>query len=280
VQLFNSVFCSGTYPEAWQTSCLVPVPKPRADTSNLDGFRGIAVGEVLAKLYALCLHNRMDPWAEDRPGTRANGQAGFRRDRSTSDNTFVLRHLIDAHACSKTPLYVAFIDFSKAYDRVDRAVLWRVLAGMGLHGRALAAVQAMYANVTLQVRIDGQLGEPFGSAVGVKQGCPLSPLLFGLFIDRLEAFLAARCGSEGALLAGALLRVLLYADDVALVATSAVGLQRLLDTLDAFCRANGMLVNRSKSQVVVFNSRFGGAAETVFQCGQMTLDRVPKYQYL
>ena len=280
VQLLNAVLCSGSYPQGWQTSCLVPVPKPRADPLVLDGYRGIAVGEVLAKIYALCLHNRLDPWAEDRAGTRAAGQAGFRRERSTSDNTFVLRHLIDASACKRAPLYVAFVDFSKAYDRVDRAMLWRVLAGMGVHGRALAALQAMYASVTLQVRVAGQLGEPFGSEVGVKQGCPLSPLLFGIFIDRLEPFLAAKCGAEGALLAGALVRVLLYADDVALVATSAAGLQRLLDALDLFCSANGMLVNQSKSQVVVFNSRFGSRARPAFACGSLVLEHVRKYQYL
>lgn len=69
----------GAYPSAWRTSALPPVPKHRADTSSLDGFRGIAVGEVLAKVHALILNGRLDAWAEARPGTRAWGQAEFRQ---------------------------------------------------------------------------------------------------------------------------------------------------------------------------------------------------------
>jgi hypothetical protein len=278
VQLFNMVLF-GTFPEGWCTSNLVPVPKPRADPTSLDGFRGIAVGEVLGKLYSMCWGARMDTWAEGRKGTRALGQAGFRAGRGTSDNTFVLRHLIDAAACRGQPLHVAFIDFSKAYDRVDRGLLWRVLEGMGVHGPCLAALRSMYARVSLQVRVAGEMGEPFSSGVGVKQGCPLSPLLFGIFIDRLEPYLEACCGQEGAAMAGLLVRCLFYADDIALMATSAAGLQRLLDALHAFCVANGMVVNQSKSQVVVFNSG-RPARRQRFRCGGLDLDVVCKYLYL
>lgn len=283
VRLMNAVF-SGAYPCAWETSTLSPVPKPKGDPLNLDDYRGVAVGEVLAKLYAMCLHGRLDEWAEGRQGTRAAGQAGFRKGRSTSDNAFVLRHMIESHAShtpTPTPMHVAFIDFSKAYDRIDRDLMWRVLEGMGVHGAALTALRRMYTRVRMEVRVGSETGGAFEAGVGVKQGCPLSPLLFGIFIDRLEPFLAARCGGEGAQLAGALLRCLLYADDVALLATSAAGLQRLLDALHAFCTANGMIVNSDKSKVVVFNSQ--GARRpgpATYKCGDLSLERVPRYQYL
>jgi hypothetical protein len=280
-QLFNMVLF-GAYPEAWRTSALSPVPKNRADTASLDGFRGIAVGEVLPKIYALILNARLDAWAEARPGTRARGQAGFRSGRGTPDNALVLRHLIDSAAGRQAPLYVAFIDFEKAYDKVCRGLMWRVLEGMGVHGAMLGTLRDMYASVRLQVRAGGELGEPFASHVGVKQGCPLSPLLFGLFMDRLEPWLEAQCPTEGAALAGQLVRALLYADDVALVATSPGGLQSLLNALDRFCQDNGMVVNRKKSQVVVFGSRFPGGARAPrsWCCGALELERVPGYLYL
>ena len=114
----------------------------------------------------------------------------------------------------------------------------------------------MYAHVMMQVRINGQLGDPFASEVGVKQGDPLSPLLFGLFIDRIEAFIRARCPGVGVEMAGMILQVLLYADDLVLMATSPQDLQKLLDCLSAFCHASGMTVNVRKSEVVVFNMKF------------------------
>ena len=161
--------------------------------------------------------------------------------------------MIDAAAIRHKPLYCAFIDFSKAYDRVDRQLLYACLRSHGLHGFALEAVMGMYEDVRMQVRVGGELAEPFPSEVGVRQGDPLSPLLFGLVIDRLEGFITERCGESGVGLAEQIVRDLLYADDVALPASSPEALQSMLDCLHEFCVANSMFVNMSKSAVVVFN---------------------------
>lgn len=89
----------------------------------------------------------------------------------------------------RRPLYCAFIDFKKAYDSLDRALMWRVIGGMGVHGQVLTTLQHMYDCASMRVRVHGALGEPFDTSIGVIHGYPLSPLLFGLFIDRVEAFL-------------------------------------------------------------------------------------------
>jgi hypothetical protein len=152
-------------------------------------------------------------------------------------------------------MYCAFIDFSKAYDRVDRKIMWACLRSCGLHGAALQAVMGMYENVRMQVRAGGELAEPFTCEVGVRQGDPLSPLLFGLLIDRLESFIVSRCGDAGVGIAERVVRALLYADDVSLPASTPASLQSMLDCLSEFCVANGMYVNMSKSAVVVFNRK-------------------------
>lgn len=250
-RLFNTVL-NGCYPQAWQTSALVPVPKPKGRPDVMDDHRGIAVSPVIAKLFSMVMLARLDRWAEGR-GLRAAGQAGFRAGRGTSDQLFVLRHLIDSSRVHKKPLFCAFIDFSKAYDRVDRALLWRCLKSCGLHGRALHTIQAMYESVQMCVRAGGKMGYPFCYDIGVKQGCPLSPLLFGILIDRLEPYLERHCPGFGTQLASSLVRALLYADDVALVSDSADGLRAMLTALERFCAANSMFVNLRKSEVVVFN---------------------------
>ena len=257
-KLFNAVW-RDAYPRPWQVSALVPVPKPKGRPDVYDDHRGIAVSPVAAKLFAMVMLARLDRWAERR-GLRAAGQAGFRAGRGAPDNLFVLRHMIDSAAAHKRPLFCAFIDFSKAYDRVDRALLWRVLRGCGLHGRALSTVQAMYESVRMQVRMRGKLGPAFESGVGVKQGCPLSPLLFGILVDRLEPFLERRCPGAGARLATQLARALLYADDVVLTSESAAGLRSMLQALEVFCKANSLFVNTSKSEVVIFGRRWISSA--------------------
>lgn len=251
-RVFDAVLRGG-YPMEWAVAALVPVPKPKADHSSCDGFRGIAVGLVVGKMYSMLLLGRMDAWAE-RQQARARGQAGFRAGRSTVDNIFILRHVINKYKNDKKPVYVAFIDFKKAYDCVDRGLLWRCLAKLGVHGATMNTLLEMHTDVQMRVRLNKQLGEGFEAGRGVRQGDPLSPLLFGIFIDRFESFLATR--SEGGVKIGnVLLQLLLYADDLAILAESKEQLQSMLDILNDFCKATCMTVNVTKSEVVVFNTK-------------------------
>lgn len=113
----------------------------------------------------------------------------------------------------------------------------------------------MYAAVSMQVRIDGNVGELFMAETGVKQGDPLSPLLFGLYIDRLENYLLSNC-EEGVDVSDTVqLQSLLYADDLTLLAHDSKHLQDMLNTLHTFCQACHLTVNVNKSVVVVFNRR-------------------------
>ena len=282
--LFNIVL-RGQYPAAWGLGALTPVPKAKGDPMVYDNNRGIAVGPALAKLYSIVLMNRMDKWAESN-GMRAAGQAGFRHGRCTMDNILVLQHAIDTYRAANKPLFCAFIDFRKAYDCVDRGLLWRCLRSCGLHGDILHSLMGMYDHAQMQIRLHGRLGEPFDTSCGVRQGDPLSPLLFGIFIDRFEQYLRTHKPGLGCMIAAnVLLQLLFYADDIVLFAESAADLQELLDALQGFCDANLMSINVPKSEVVVFNSACAGAArahELTFdwRVNGMALTRATKFVYL
>ena len=127
---------------------------------------------------------------------------------------------------------------------------------MGVHGVFLDSLRCMYEKVQLCVRVDGDMVECFESDIGLKQGDPLSPLLFGLFIDRLEKLFDGMLGPEsGVKLKDIWLKVLLYADDLVLLAETPQELQAMMDKLSLFCQHNGMTVNIKKSECLVFNKR-------------------------
>jgi hypothetical protein len=279
--LLNRAFREG-YPTAWHLGATTPVPKPKGSLDVRDDYRGITVGNALAKLYSLVLMNRLDALAE-REGYRARGQAGFRKGRGTPDNAFILQHLIEKSSIQRKPLYAAFIDFRKAYDCVHRPLLWECLKGLGVHGEFMAALTAMYDGSAVCIRIDGKVGPAFPSNKGVMQGDPMSPLLFGLFIDSLEGVLDAALPGDGVEMAGRLLRLLLYADDLILMAETPEALQRMLDVLHAFCGTHALTVNVKKSEGVVFNDQFcpGGTAGGIkFKFADAELSMVHEFPYL
>ena len=281
--LFNHIF-AGKFPECLSAGVIHPIFK-KGDPNDPQNYRGITICSTITKLYASILDNRIHEWAES-SGVRARGQAGFRRDRGTIDNIFILRTLLDqrqnmarmhpSHQPQK--LFTCFVDFKKAFDSVPRPVLWEVLAKAGVSTRILNAIKAMYDKDTACVWTPDGLTDKFDCNIGVKQGCPLSPNLFGLYLDDLEKILLSVPNHDAPMLAGLAVPLLLYADDLALISTSRGGLQRLLNELEAFCTVRGLTVNIDKTKVVVFGSR--AAMKEPVTYNNVRIEQVISFRYL
>ncbi|KAL4853895.1 LINE-1 retrotransposable element ORF2 protein [Chlorella vulgaris] len=255
--LFNAVFRSGCFPPEWSLGAITPIHK-KGDTADPNNYRGITVGHILGKLYALAINTRLNTWLETQ-GLRARGQAGFRQGYRTVDNCFILRALAERARSRGVKLYLCAVDFEKAFDSVDRPLLWAALQRAGIGGTMLQAIQAMYADVPVCVRTEEGLSGCFQSVLGVKQGCPLSPLLFGIFLDDFEGHIQ-QLGDAAALpqLAGRTVPPLLFADDMFLLSSSASGLQAQLHALQDYCNAKKLTVNAKKTQVMIM--RPGGGS--------------------
>jgi hypothetical protein len=198
----------------------------------------------------------------------------------TAEAIFTLRHVIDNAHNERKPVFAAFVDFRQAYDTVDRDLLWRCLEGMGMHGECLQGIQAMYMHVQLRVRVGCERGPAFTSDVGVKQGDPLSPVLFGLFIDRICAFLHDELPETDVCVGSHRLDCLLYADDLVLLAHDRNRLQMLLDKLNVFCKATLMSVNVDKTEVVIFNKHRDIGSVQPLKFGRHPLKMATRFVYL
>ena len=107
-------------------------------------------------------------------------QCGFRPARSTVDMLFVVRRLQELARARKIPLYMCFIDLLKAYDSVDRELLWLVLARFGVPEKMLSVIRQFHEGMRVRTD-DGERSEWFDVTQGLRQGCVLSPLLFDIF---------------------------------------------------------------------------------------------------
>ena len=256
--LFNRFLLEG-FPAQLSTSVLLPIYKGKGDLSDPNNFRGISIVPLLSKLYALLLNNRLSPALEVNR-LRADSQYGFRRHRGTVEAAFVLRAVLDSSrrpsGTERVPLYGVFVDFKKAFDMVSRPLLWRLMHNLGLPAPFVAAVESYYMQVNFQVETPSGLGPRVSASQGVKQGCPLSPTLFGIFIEALlERFLHTvdPTACDFPLLAAVPTPPLLYADDLALLSTSLRGAQLQLGHLALVASEFGMIINVEKTKAMAFH---------------------------
>jgi hypothetical protein len=280
--LLNACVRVGSIPRGWAVSALVPIRKPGANHLRPDGYRGIALGTLPAKLFGGILADRFTEYTEGM-GLRAPGQAGFRPGYGCSDQIFTIRALVERQRARGQKLYVSYVDFKQAFDRVPRDKLWGKLQRVGIEGWALRAVQALYANVPMCVKLSDGYTRCFPSLMGVKQGCPLSPTLFGLYLDDFQESLETAVGVEAAALptweSGARVPALFYADDQALVSTTPEGLQCQLDFLSTYSTRWGLTVNTAKTKIVVYAAAASeGAVE--FSYEGVAVEQVPTFRYL
>ncbi len=122
------------------------------------------------------------------------------------------------------------------------------------------------------------LSARFSCGIGVKQGCPLSPLLFGLYLDGLEKHLDALDGNSPPQLADIVVKLLLYANDLAFMSETPQGLQNQIDVMSAFCVERQLVINVSKTKVVVFEKHRSAAPEFTYK--GTTIEGVQSFRYL
>ena len=265
LHILNAIFLSGTYPLAWATSKLIMLFK-KGLTMCCGNYRGISIIVCLAKIYDYLLNNRLTQWY-----TPCREQAGAQLKRGCVEHIVTLRLIIDRCAKKKTPLYVGFIDFSKAYDRVDRRYLISLLRKLGCGRIMLRAIASMYhltqflLGVTIVV-----------ATLGVKQGSPTSCFLFILFVDEFIK-LVKQSADDGFL---TWLHLLMLMDDTVIVATSREKLCEKLSILVVWCNGCGMVINEDKTKFMAFNCVDTEPIVLETHAGRVVMKHCFEYVYL
>lgn len=278
--LFNDIFDSGCVPKDWCEVVLVMLHK-KGPINNPLNYRGIALFSCLAKVFSQVFLSRLSSWAE------ANNiipecQNGFRQGRGCRDGVFVLSSVIQLHLRLKNrKVFAAFVDFRRAFDSVDHGLLWRKLYSVGVSVRIINLFRNLYDGAAMQIRSGSRLSAGFGVTSGVLQGEPLSPVFFSLFLSDIEDYFRLR-EAKGLNVDGHTdVLMLLYADDLVLLADSAPDLNRKLRILKEYTVDNNLEVNTSKTKVMCFRrAGFAESSRHAFWFGEQRLEVVSEYSYL
>ncbi|KAK3534950.1 hypothetical protein QTP70_002031 [Hemibagrus guttatus] len=241
-RLCNIVWQSGTVPLDWVTGVVIPLFK-KGDQRVCSNYRGITLLSLPGKVYSRVLEWRVRPVLK--------GSWEFAQ-----------------------PVHMCFVDLEKAFNHVPCGILWEVLWEYGVRGPLLRAVRSLYNRGRSLVRIASCKSDLFPVHVGLLQGCPLSPVPFIVFMDRIS-----RCsqGLEGVQFGDHRISSLIPADDVVLLASSSLDLQHALGRFSAECEAAGMRVSTSKSEAMVLDWK---KVVCTLQVGGEVLPQVEEFKYL
>ena len=146
-----------------------------------DNHCGISLLSIAGKVLASVLLNRLNEHLEQsRLLQKASVDSEFRKDRGTIDMIFTARQLQEKCQEQNMDRYMTFVDLTKAFDKVSREGLWKVMAKFGCPTKFIAMVRQFHDGMLAQVQNDGEFSDPFPMTNGVKQGCVLAPTLFSL----------------------------------------------------------------------------------------------------
>ena len=264
--VLRQCWSEGAVPQDMRDAKIVTLYKNKGDRSDCNNYRGISLLSIVGKLYARIVLVRLQKLAAR---VYPESQCGFRAERSTVDMIFSLRQLQEKCREQHKPLYIAFIDLTKAFDLVSREGLFDILLKIGCPPKLHSLIRSFHDDMKATIQYEGSMSNPFDIKSGVKQGCVLAPTLFNIFFALLlkHAFGTSTEGvylctrSDGRLFNLARLKAkskvtektirdMLFADDAAVVSHTEQELQRLMDRFSQACTDFGLTISLKKTNVL------------------------------
>ena len=192
---FNNILSTGDYPDKWVQGAITPIHKSGSKLCA-ENYRGISVMPASGKLFESILETRLsyknEVCIDDDPC-----QAGFKRNSRTIDNIFIQQCLVVSHRAHKKLLYACYIDFTKAFDYVNRDELvfnMFKLKKRFVDGKFLSVIKSMFNKSNGRVKCINKFSKPMKSKYGVLQGGVLSPKLFTEFFCDISEYLDRSLG--------------------------------------------------------------------------------------
>jgi hypothetical protein len=246
-------------PEYWKETRLKVLFK-KGDSRKPGNYRPISILPILYKLFSKILCGKVKSTLLE---AQSVDQAGFRPGFSCDDHLFTMTLLIEMHGEFRLPLWVVAVDFQKAFDTVNHPPLWASLLEQGVQPQLVNALMRIYLNQSGTVQTD-RVSKPFSIGRGVRQGDPISPILFNAALEKLMRALKKKWSSKrwGVKLGTPhRLQNLRFADDLLLIGRTLHQARGMLEDLIQEAKVFGLEVHMDKTKVM-WNGIGQGTAET------------------
>jgi len=181
--ILTSIWKLEQIPDMWNEVLICNLFKTR-DPELMVNYRGISLILVGLKVLLGVMADRLYVGCKEAQ-LLVPEQAGFRRKEEAVAQYIAIAEIARHRSIDGKSTYAIFVDFKKAFDKVHHEALYRILDNMGVRGKFLNVIKYMYHNSKMTVRAGGRTTRFFGMKQGNRQECPLLPLLFIIFVNRL-----------------------------------------------------------------------------------------------
>ena len=246
--LCNIMHNSGIIPTDLKQSIFITLPK-KSKAQSCTEYRTISLMSHVTKLLLKVIEQRIVKKIDNEVSRL---QSGFRTGSGTREGIFNLRTVCERAIDLGKDVYICFIDYTKAFDRVKHSKIIECLSEIGIDDKDLQIITKMYWEQTAVVRTEHGITEEFQVKRGVRQGCVLSPSLFNLYTEKIFREIE---DMEGVNVGGHNINNLRYADDTSLLALEEQKLQNLLNTVNDKGKLYGMEINVKKTKSMVASKK-------------------------
>ena len=256
LRLYNDILQPDAKPpDQWKRATITIIHKS-GDVHLPQNYRPISIIPLIYKLFARLLYNRLEPKLDLQ---QTPDQAGFRHNYSTEDHLFTMTILLEQSHEYQLPLWAATVDFKKAFDTVNHNRLWTTLRDQKIPQAYITLLQQLYKDQSACVKTDTKSRE-FNILRGVKQGDPLSSLLFNALLEEVfkklrESWDQKAFGIPLGYDNTAQLTNLRFADDVLLLAQNQRHITQMLSDLQHHAAPFGLEIHPDKTKILTTSSR-------------------------
>jgi sorting nexin-29 len=270
-QLIKIIWETEQMPKEWGIAIRCLIYK-QGDKLECHNYCGITLLNVTYKIFTNLLTRYTETYVDEILGEY---QCGFQKGRSTTDQIFCLRMILEKACEYKVDIHQLYIDYKQAYDTINRAELVEIMKEFEISMKLVRLVRMTLTNTNSKVKIQGKLSLSFETTIGLRQGGSLSTLLFNLYMERIIRNVRI---NPGGTIFNRTRQCLAYADDVVILGRTEGYIKRTLEEMAEITQQIGLQMNDTKTKYMI-NRQDGNKVKEIELMGKR-YEKAESFKYL